>query len=69
MRYPNAGRRLGRLIITTCRQGTTPNLVDQAGTVDAEGNSYRSVAIVRPWRRNRHGEYSAQRALVIGWRR
>lgn len=62
----NAGRVFGRLIVTSCRQSSGHPWVDRASTNDAEGRSYRSVAIrpsLKP-QRDRNGG----RALVIGWR-
>jgi hypothetical protein len=68
--YPYRARRLGRLIVTWCRQGSGAPLIDHAWTVDREGNRYTSRAIhLRPWRKNRHGERLRGPALVIGWRR
>jgi hypothetical protein len=69
-RYRYRAQRFGRLIVTTCIQGTCWRIVDEATTHDREGNRYASVAIIlRPWRRNEYGEYQSQRALVIGWKR
>jgi hypothetical protein len=69
-RYRFRAQRFGRLIVTTCIQGTCYRIVDEATTLDREGNRYASKAIIlRPWRRNEWGEYLSQRALVIGWRR
>lgn len=62
--------RMGPVILTTCIQGSCRRIVDRAVTVDREGNRYQSVAIIlRPWRRNRWGDYQMQRALVLGWRK
>ena len=69
-RYRYRAQRFGRLIVTSCIQGTCHRITDRAWTQDREGNDYDSVAILlQPWRRNRWGEYLSQRALVIGWRR
>lgn len=65
--YPNAGRRFGRLLITTCRQAGGHPWVDEATSTDRDGNTYNARAI-RPslrLKRDRRGG----RALVIGWRR
>jgi hypothetical protein len=69
-RLPWKGHRVGRLILTTCRQGSGSPIIDDAFTHDADGNRYVSKAILlTPWRRkNRHGERPPMRALVIGWR-
>lgn len=67
--FPYRGRRLGRLILTSCRQAAGAPVFDKAWTHDREGNRYTSLAILlTPWRKNRYGEHERQRALVVGWK-
>lgn len=64
------GRRLGRLIVTTCHNGTGAPLVDDSFIRDQEGNEYVGWSVLlTPWRKNEYGEHLRQRALTIGWRR
>lgn len=68
-RYPYKGRRFWKLIFTTCKQAGRAPFIDRAWTVDREGNSYTSCAILlRPWMKNQYGERPIQRAIVIGWK-
>lgn len=66
------GRRLGRLIVTTCPQPGGAPLVDEGrGTADP-GGRYRALVIVPPWRlRSRStGRWRTEdltTALVLGW--
>jgi hypothetical protein len=67
--FPFRGWRIGRLIVTTCRQASGAPVVDDAFINDREGNRYEGWAILlTPWRKNRYGEHASQRALTIGWR-
>lgn len=69
-RLPFRGFRVGRLIVTTCRQASGAPLVDDAFIHDREGNDYVGKAVpLRPWLRNVYGERVGQRALTVGWRR
>jgi hypothetical protein len=69
-KLPYKGRRLGRLIVTSVRQPTSRRFIDGAWTHDADGNMYVSKTfLLTPWRKNTHGEYVRQKALVVGWRR
>ena len=69
-RYPYKARRLGRLVVTTCKQGSGAPWCDKAWTLDREGNVYSSLAfLLRPWRRGAHGTRLPGRALVVGWRK
>ena len=68
-RFPYKARRIGRLIFTTCRQGSYAPFIDCAWTYDREGNKYTSKAIVWPFgNRNQYGERNPRRAFVVGWR-
>ena len=69
-RLPYKGRRLGRLIVTTCHNGAGAPIVDDSFIHDQEGNEYVGKSILlTPWRKNEYGERRRQRALTIGWRR
>lgn len=60
------GHRLGRLIVTTCRQASGAPLLDGANVVDDAGRTYGAVVVREPlWRRP--ASYTP-RALVVGWR-
>ena len=67
---PFRGYRIGRLIVTTCRNAAGAPIVDDAFSHDSEGREYVGKAILlTPWRKNAYGEHERQRALVVGWRR
>ena len=69
VRYPYKGRRLWRLIFTTCKQGSGAPFIDDAWTHDEDGNRYVSkVILLTPWRRTPSGRRPPMRGLVIGWR-
>lgn len=61
-----AGRRFGRLILTTTRQAGGHPWCDQAGVNDDDGNVYRARAI-RPSLRRQYDRPGGL-AWVIGWR-
>ncbi len=54
-----AGRRFGRLILTTCRQPCGASLLDGGSTIDDEGIRYGCLVLRRP---------KSDNALVVGWR-
>lgn len=62
--FPYLGQRLGKLIITTCKQSESAPFIDDSWTHDREGNRYVSKAIVWPFGKSK----SRRRAFVIGWR-
>lgn len=66
-RFPNPGFRLGRLLLTRCRQAGGHPWIDDAVSNDRDGNDYRAVAI-RPSARKQTDRRGGT-ALVIGWRK
>lgn len=64
---PLKSYKLGKLIVTTCYQGSGAPFIDKGMTKDLLGNKYPSrIILLTPWRR-RSGQSEVQRALVIGW--
>lgn len=58
---------IGRLLITTCNQGSGAPFIDRGFTRCADGRTARSkVILLTPWRRDAHGTRAEQRALVLG---
>lgn len=68
---------LGRLVLTTTRQGGGAPLVDRSATIEHSPpyRAWTTTAIVAPWRLRRRPwtrpwrTIGPARALVIGWRR
>lgn len=68
-RFPHKGRKIWKLIVTTCQQPAGASFIDDAWTNDKDGYRYTSKAIVWPFgNKNEYGERNRRRAVVIGWR-
>jgi len=62
------GWKIGKLILTTCYQGSGAPFIDKAFITDSEKNHYEGYAVLlNPWKRNRYGESLIQKAFVFGY--
>ena len=69
-KLPYKGRRVGKLLVTTCRQPTGSPFVDDGWAHDQEGNDYNAKVIVWPFgNKNKYGDRNRRRGFVVGWRK